>query len=94
MPAEATVAQKPQFTTKIDARGRKVEVPVKSSKPAESHSGPVPSTASVLDRIEIPQDVIERISYYMSPGSSLILADHGLGYETGLYTDFIVVTKK
>jgi len=48
----------------------------------------------VLDRIEIPQDVVDRISYYVSPGSSLIVADHGIGYETGLYTDFIVVTKK
>jgi hypothetical protein len=70
-------------------------VPAKLSKAAESHSGPVPSAASVLDRIEIPQDVVDRISYYMVPGSSLIVADQGLNSgETGLYTDFIVVTKK
>jgi hypothetical protein len=94
MPAEAAVAETIKPTFKIDARGRKVEVPAKPSKPAEVVSGAVPSPASVLDRIEIPQDVVERISYYMSPGSSLIVADHGLGHETGLYTDFIVVTKK
>jgi hypothetical protein len=94
LPAEAG-AEKVKPTYKIDARGRRVEVPAKPSKAAESHSGPVPSAASVLDRIEIPQDVVDRISYYMVPGSSLIVADQGLNSgETGLYTDFIVVTKK
>jgi hypothetical protein len=94
MPAEAALAEKVQPAFKIDARGRRVEVPAKPSKVAEAHSGSAPNAASVLDRIEIPQDVVERISYYMSPGSSLIVADQGLGYETGLYTDFIIVTKK
>ena len=45
----------------------------------------------VLARIEIPQDVIERISQLIIPGSSLIISDHGLGEETGVGTDFIVV---
>ena len=62
-------------------------------KPAESHAA-VPSAASVLDRIEIPQDVVERISDYMTAGASLIVVGSWLGDETGLYTDFIVVTKK
>jgi hypothetical protein len=44
-----------------------------------------------LARIEIPQDVIERISQLIVPGSSLIISDQGLGEETGLGTDFIVV---
>jgi hypothetical protein len=92
MPAEATIAEPVKPTYRIDARGRKVELPAKPSKPVEA--GAVPAAASVLDRIEIPQDVVERISYYVSPGSSLIVADHGIGHETGLYTDFIVVTKK
>jgi lipoprotein-anchoring transpeptidase ErfK/SrfK len=94
MPAEAAVAEKAKPTFKIDARGRRVEVPAKPLKAAETVSGAAPSAASVLDRIEIPQDVVERISYYMGPGASLILADQGMGNETGLYTDFIVVTKK
>ncbi len=100
LPAEAAIAEAPKPAFRIDARGRRVEVPAnpvkpaKPAKPTETHAGAVPSAASVLDRIEIPQDVVERISYYMTPGSSLILADHGLGHETGLYTDFIVVTKK
>jgi lipoprotein-anchoring transpeptidase ErfK/SrfK len=91
LPAEAVVVEPVKPAFKIDARGRKVEVPV---KPVEKISSAVPAAASVLDRIEIPQDVADRISYYVSPGSSLIVADHGIGYETGLYTDFIIVTKK
>jgi lipoprotein-anchoring transpeptidase ErfK/SrfK len=92
LPAEAAVAEPVKPVFRIDARGRRVEVPAKPSKPVEAIA--VPAAASVLDRIEIPEDVVERISYYVSPGSSLIVADHGIGHETGLYTDFIVVTKK
>ena len=43
--------------------------------------------------LEIVLGEIERISEYVAPGASLIVSDHGLGNETGLYTDFIVVTR-
>jgi L,D-transpeptidase catalytic domain len=46
-----------------------------------------------LAHIEIPQDVIERISQLIIPGSSLIVSDQGLGEETGEGTDFIVVAR-
>jgi len=46
-----------------------------------------------LARIEIPQDVVERISELMVAGSALIVSDHDLGEETGKGTDFIVVTR-
>jgi len=55
---------------------------------------PVPSSGNVntaLDRIEIPQDVVERVSELLSPGSSLTISDYGLSRETGNDTDFIVV---
>jgi len=53
-----------------------------------------PQTArEALGRIEIPPDVVERISAMMVPGSSLILSDHGLGPETGKGTEFIVLTR-
>jgi len=56
---------------------------------------PPPQTpAEVLARIEIPQDVIDRISQLMVPGSSLVVSDQGLGDETGEGTDFIVVTRR
>jgi hypothetical protein len=48
---------------------------------------------AALDRIEIPQDIVERISERLTPGSSLIVSDYGLGEETGRDTDFIVVMK-
>jgi hypothetical protein len=57
---------------------------------------PVPSPLTpqeVLARIEIPADVIERISQLIIPGSSLVVSDQGLGEETGRGTDFIVVTR-
>jgi hypothetical protein len=97
MPAEAAVQEKPKTAFRIDAYGRKIEVPVKpqaKQPPKHETHAAVPSAASVLDRIEIPQDVVERISEYMSAGASLIISDQGIGDETGLYTDFIVVTKK
>jgi hypothetical protein len=50
------------------------------------------SAADALDRISIPQDAVERISDLMSPGASLIVSDQGLGPETGVGTDFIVLT--
>jgi L,D-transpeptidase catalytic domain len=56
---------------------------------------PPPQTpAQVLARIDIPPDVIERISELMVPGSSLVVSDQGLGDETGEGTDFIVVTRE
>jgi len=55
----------------------------------------VPSTdkaKAALDRIEIPQETIERISQLLTPGSSLIVSDYGLSEETGSDTGFIVET--
>jgi lipoprotein-anchoring transpeptidase ErfK/SrfK len=54
---------------------------------------PAETPAQALDRIGIPQDVIEQISQLIVPGSSLVVSDHGLGPETGSGTDFIVVTR-
>ena len=46
---------------------------------------------AALGRIEIPPDAVERIAERVTPGSSLIVSDHGLSRETGNETDFIVV---
>ncbi len=54
---------------------------------------PTETPAQALDRIGIPQDVIDQISQLIVPGSSLVVSDHGLGPETGSGTDFIVVTR-
>jgi lipoprotein-anchoring transpeptidase ErfK/SrfK len=46
---------------------------------------------AVLDRISIPQEVIDRLSGMASPRSSLIISDEALSSETGKGTDFVVV---
>ena len=46
---------------------------------------------AALDRIVIPQDVLERIAGLASPRSSLIISDEGLSSETGKGTDFVVL---
>ena len=60
-----------------------------SARAAASH----PSAAAALDRITIPQEAIDRISALTAPGASLIISDQGLGPETGIGTDFIVLTR-
>jgi hypothetical protein len=55
---------------------------------------PPPQTPQqALARIIIPRDVADRISRLMSPGSSLIVSDQGLGDETGEGTDFVIVAR-
>ena len=49
------------------------------------------SADAALDRIEIPQDVVEQISELLTPGSSLIISDYDMSSETREDTDFIVV---
>ncbi len=48
---------------------------------------------NALDRIEIPQEVAERLAEHVKPGSALIISDEGLSNETGKYTDIIVSTR-
>jgi L,D-transpeptidase catalytic domain len=55
---------------------------------------PRPSTAAqALDRIQIPQEALDRIGEILAPGTSLLISDQGLGPETGEGTDFIVLTR-
>jgi hypothetical protein len=74
-----------------------VSVPEKSSLilPPRSHREPLmPDKANAaLERIEIPQDIVDRITQLLTPGSSLIISDHGISRETGKDTDFIVLTR-
>ena len=65
------------------------EAPAKQT--ALSTSSPDKANAA-LNRIEIPQDTVERISELLTPASSLIISDNGFSHETGKDTDFIVVT--
>jgi hypothetical protein len=61
--------------------------------PEVARPAPSPDKANAaLDRIEIPQDAVDRISELLTPASSVIISDHGISQETGKYTDFIVIT--
>jgi hypothetical protein len=46
---------------------------------------------AALDRVTIPQDVLDRIAGMVSPRSSLIISDEALSTETGKGTEFIVL---
>ena len=52
-----------------------------------------PNAVAALDRITIPQAALDRISELAAPGASLIISDQGLSQETGIGTDFIVLTR-
>ena len=74
--------------------------PAKKSAKGKHHVEPVVAPAQpssnateALARITIPPEAVARISELMSPGASLIIADQGLGPETGKGTDFIVLTR-
>ena len=76
----------PPTPSKRRGRGKQI---VETTTPVSS-----PDKANAaLDRIEIPQDVVERISELLTPGSSLIVSDYAISGETGKDTDFIVVTQ-
>lgn len=49
------------------------------------------TATAALDRIEIPQETVQRISELVLPGSSLIVSDEAAHKETGKATDFIVL---
>jgi lipoprotein-anchoring transpeptidase ErfK/SrfK len=69
-----------------------VTVPTTEAAKAKAAGTELTATAA-LDRVSIPADAIERITGLMSAGASLIISDQGLSSETGVGTDFIVLTK-
>ena len=88
-PVRWTVVSIPEEFPRISEGATKErEAPAKQT----ALSVPLPDKANAaLDRIEIPQDVVEQISELLTPGSSLIISDNGTSSETREDTDFIVV---
>jgi hypothetical protein len=77
---------------------RKSEVIRGKSREAKSAPAPAPvmtptSAAEALDRIEIPQEALDRIAPLVTPGASLIVSDLGMSGETGKDTDFIILAR-
>src|ERR1700730_18261160 len=84
-----TVVSIPDEFPRIEGAKKEREAPVKQT----ALSVPSPDKANaVLNRIEIPQDTVERISELLTPASSLIISDNGFSHETGKDTDFVVLT--
>ncbi len=66
----------------------------KKGEPVVAAPVTVPSNAAgALERITIPDEALDRIAELMSAGASLTISDQGLGGETGVGTDFIVLTR-
>jgi len=93
--------EQPQAGSKMSGNASRIEIERRLGRgrnrdeiaetPAPLRSPQTPQEA--LARIDIPQDIIDRISDLIIPGSSLIISDQGLGGETGEGTDFIVVMR-
>jgi hypothetical protein len=72
--------------TASDARGRKAPALV----PGVPHAA---TAREALERVQVTPELRDRIAEMITPGSSLIISDKGLGSETGARgTDFIVLT--
>jgi hypothetical protein len=50
------------------------------------------SAGAALDRVGLSDELRQRIEAMITPGSSLIVSDKGLGIETGRGTDFVILT--
>src|SRR6478752_9013336 len=84
-----SVVSIPDEFPRIEGATKGREAPVKQTALSVPSSD---QANAVLNRIEIPQDTVERISKLLTPASSLIISDNGLSHETGKDTDFIVTT--
>jgi hypothetical protein len=73
-------------TEQRDTRKKSKEAPAARAKPPAS-------AAQALNRIQMPKEAVDRIGEILSPGSSLVISDEGLGRETGRYTEFIVLSR-
>ena len=83
-----TVAMMEDRSPRRRARDREPPKPV-----VHVQTKPASSAAEALDRVQFPQEAVDRISELLIPGSSLVISDTGLGHETGRATEFIVLTR-
>jgi hypothetical protein len=75
----------------VEARGRPRGARTHDVAPVLTDSD---GAKSVLDRIVIPQDAVDRIAGMVSPRSSLIISDEALSAETGKDTEFVVILSR
>jgi hypothetical protein len=75
------------------ARARSRSHGAHEERPVTSGVSSRQSARDALDRVTLPPEALERIAPLMTAGASLVMADQGLGPETGKETDFIVLTR-
>ena len=85
------VSMTEKFSSTSASSNKKPKAPVQAIGGTVRPDTLTDGTSAALDRIEIPQDVVERISQLLTPGSSVIVSDYELSAEMGNDTDFIVV---
>jgi L,D-transpeptidase catalytic domain len=83
MPPEFPRAIGPSAKPREKLAKQKIEIPLPTPSPD--------AASTALERVEVPQDAVERISDLLTPASSLIISDNAFSRETGRDTDFIVV---
>ena len=82
-------ALEPQSPAARGAHGRDAAATL-PAEPSGAKRAEPSSAKSALERIVIPQDVLDRLSA-IAPRSSLIVTDEALSSETGKGTDFVVL---
>jgi hypothetical protein len=83
----------PHQTDHVGKRAKKKSHDQRDTLVAVSAPQAGPTAAEALDRIKFPPEAIEQISALLSPGASLIVSDNALSDETGVDTDFVVLTR-
>jgi lipoprotein-anchoring transpeptidase ErfK/SrfK len=82
----------PQQTDKVRRLLKKTSPGRRATPVVASAPQPAPTAAEALDRITLPPEAVEKISALLTPGASLIVSDNALSDETGIDTDFVVLT--
>lgn len=90
-------SERPQLSRQDQTSAKKSDRRTRNSAGVETARAPDPAPAprpeTALDQFEIAQDVLDRLTDMVGPGATLIVSDNGASQETGLSTDFIVLTR-
>jgi lipoprotein-anchoring transpeptidase ErfK/SrfK len=87
----SVVSMPEKFSSTSASLNKKPSAPVQATVGTVRLESLSEGARAALERVEIPQDEVARISQLLTPGSSFILSDYELSTETGNDTDFIVV---
>ncbi|KUO58179.1 MAG: hypothetical protein APF80_12020 [Alphaproteobacteria bacterium BRH_c36] len=84
-----TAAQKNLKVTKSRMTGKSRKA---DTGPAFDSAWPAQTPGNGLDRVSMPDEVRDKLAELLKPGSAIIVTDERKSYETGKYTDLIILT--